>query len=178
MTPQSHATARNRDDEPENGRPLDPTPRPGSADTTRREPDAAPSSSMSDAPDQAASVQDADEPGKDIGARPSSNICDCEVDDGDQTAASDADGGHSITAGAAGGHKQHTSEPNSHQSRNTPDEARHGQVGEDMDGPARSCHRCGRTRTPQWRNGPDGYGTLCNVCGLVFSKRQGKVLDA
>ncbi|KAL3954309.1 hypothetical protein ACCO45_012265 [Purpureocillium lilacinum] len=165
MTPQSHATARNRDDEPENGPPLDPTPRPGSADTTRREPDAAPSSSMSDAPDQAASVQDADEPGKDIGARPSSNICDCEADDWDQTAASDADGGHSITAGAAGGHEQHTSEPNSHQSRNTPDEARHGQVGEDRDGPARSCHRCGRTRTPQWRNGPDGYGTLCNVCG-------------
>ncbi|TLD22430.1 hypothetical protein PspLS_08169 [Pyricularia sp. CBS 133598] len=28
------------------------------------------------------------------------------------------------------------------------------------------------TNTPQWRPGPAGHGTLCNVCGLLFAKRR------
>ncbi|KAL2758267.1 hypothetical protein ACRALDRAFT_2040499 [Sodiomyces alcalophilus JCM 7366] len=35
-----------------------------------------------------------------------------------------------------------------------------------------SCHACHRVETPQWRPGPDGPGTLCNVCGLVYAKRE------
>ncbi|KAF6808039.1 gata zinc finger [Colletotrichum sojae] len=34
------------------------------------------------------------------------------------------------------------------------------------------CHKCYRVVTPQWRRGPDGPMTLCNVCGLVYAKRQ------
>ncbi|KAM4064586.1 GATA zinc finger domain-containing protein [Hirsutella rhossiliensis] len=34
------------------------------------------------------------------------------------------------------------------------------------------CHACGTGETPEWRCGPDGLGTLCNVCGLVFAKQQ------
>ncbi|KAF3811723.1 GATA zinc finger domain-containing protein 7 [Colletotrichum gloeosporioides] len=34
------------------------------------------------------------------------------------------------------------------------------------------CHKCRRTDTPQWRLGPDGPMTLCNVCGLMYAKRQ------
>ncbi|KAK9825239.1 hypothetical protein WJX74_002786 [Apatococcus lobatus] len=33
----------------------------------------------------------------------------------------------------------------------------------------KSCVECGRTRTPQWREGPLGPKTLCNACGV---KRQ------
>ncbi|RDA89495.1 hypothetical protein CP533_6810 [Ophiocordyceps camponoti-saundersi (nom. inval.)] len=36
------------------------------------------------------------------------------------------------------------------------------------------CHVCGISETPEWRCGPDGIGTLCNVCGLVFAKQQRK----
>ncbi|CAI0648748.1 unnamed protein product [Colletotrichum noveboracense] len=34
------------------------------------------------------------------------------------------------------------------------------------------CHKCRRTDTPQWRLGPDGPMTLCNVCGLMYAKRR------
>ncbi|POR32014.1 Putative GATA-binding transcription factor [Tolypocladium paradoxum] len=34
------------------------------------------------------------------------------------------------------------------------------------------CHACGTSETPEWRCGPDGHGTLCNVCGLVLAKKQ------
>ncbi|KAJ6441178.1 C6 transcription factor [Purpureocillium lavendulum] len=34
------------------------------------------------------------------------------------------------------------------------------------------CHACGTRDTPEWRTGPDGPGTLCNVCGLIFQKQQ------
>ncbi|PNY21850.1 GATA-binding transcription factor [Tolypocladium capitatum] len=34
------------------------------------------------------------------------------------------------------------------------------------------CHVCGTSETPVWRCGPDGLGTLCNVCGLVLAKKQ------
>ncbi|KAJ4149895.1 hypothetical protein LMH87_010669 [Akanthomyces muscarius] len=37
---------------------------------------------------------------------------------------------------------------------------------------AQKCHRCSRLETPQWRPGPDGPRTLCNVCGLIYTKRQ------
>ncbi|KAG7111991.1 hypothetical protein HYQ45_011941 [Verticillium longisporum] len=34
------------------------------------------------------------------------------------------------------------------------------------------CHACNRVQTPEWRPGPDGPGTLCNVCGLVYASRK------
>lgn len=37
-----------------------------------------------------------------------------------------------------------------------------------------SCHKCHRIDTPEWRPGPDGPGTLCNVCGLIYAKRERK----
>ncbi|KAL0938556.1 gata transcription factor [Colletotrichum truncatum] len=37
-----------------------------------------------------------------------------------------------------------------------------------------SCHKCHRVDTPEWRPGPDGPSTLCNVCGLVYAKRERK----
>lgn len=44
-------------------------------------------------------------------------------------------------------------------------------------GEPRSCTRCGTTRTPLWRNGPDGPKTLCNACGVrdnrLANKRNG-----
>jgi hypothetical protein len=33
------------------------------------------------------------------------------------------------------------------------------------------CHACAKVTTPQWRLGPDGPGTLCNVCGLIYARR-------
>ena len=35
-----------------------------------------------------------------------------------------------------------------------------------------SCRRCGVEDTPKWRPGPDGRRTLCNVCGLLFARRE------
>ncbi|KAH6686965.1 hypothetical protein F5X68DRAFT_261936 [Plectosphaerella plurivora] len=35
-----------------------------------------------------------------------------------------------------------------------------------------SCVRCGTDDTPKWRPGPDGQRTLCNVCGLLFARRE------
>ncbi|KAL0251994.1 hypothetical protein GEMRC1_001206 [Eukaryota sp. GEM-RC1] len=32
------------------------------------------------------------------------------------------------------------------------------------------CHKCGTMDTPEWRKGPDGPKTLCNACGLAWSK--------
>lgn len=37
--------------------------------------------------------------------------------------------------------------------------------------PNQSCRQCGATETPEWRRGPDGSHTLCNACGLRFSKQ-------
>ncbi|KAK2592245.1 hypothetical protein QQS21_010061 [Conoideocrella luteorostrata] len=34
------------------------------------------------------------------------------------------------------------------------------------------CHNCATEDTPKWRSGPAGPGSLCNVCGLMFAKRQ------
>ncbi|ORY56903.1 uncharacterized protein BCR38DRAFT_414219 [Pseudomassariella vexata] len=38
-----------------------------------------------------------------------------------------------------------------------------------------ACLKCNRSQTPEWRRGPDGPGTLCNVCGLVFAKRESRM---
>jgi len=38
-----------------------------------------------------------------------------------------------------------------------------------------TCRACATDHTPKWRNGPAGPGTLCNVCGLVYAKRRGRV---
>ena len=32
------------------------------------------------------------------------------------------------------------------------------------------CHSCHTAETPEWRRGPDGARTLCNACGLHYSK--------
>ncbi|KYQ99760.1 putative GATA-binding transcription factor [Tieghemostelium lacteum] len=32
------------------------------------------------------------------------------------------------------------------------------------------CRHCGTTDTPEWRRGPDGRKSLCNACGLHYSK--------
>lgn len=32
------------------------------------------------------------------------------------------------------------------------------------------CSQCGSTQTPEWRSGPSGSRTLCNACGLFYSK--------
>ncbi|KAL0930097.1 white collar-2 [Colletotrichum truncatum] len=34
------------------------------------------------------------------------------------------------------------------------------------------CSMCGCLDTPQWRSGPQGPATLCNVCGLLYSRRK------
>ncbi|UZJ56141.1 hypothetical protein CBS101457_005461 [Exobasidium rhododendri] len=33
-----------------------------------------------------------------------------------------------------------------------------------------NCHSCGALDTPEWRRGPEGVRTLCNACGLHYSK--------
>jgi len=33
------------------------------------------------------------------------------------------------------------------------------------------CTKCGTRSTPQWRRGPAGPKTLCNACGIVYSKK-------
>jgi hypothetical protein len=36
--------------------------------------------------------------------------------------------------------------------------------------PAKTCLECGRTETHQWRSGPQGMSTLCNACGMRYSR--------
>ncbi|KAI8203713.1 hypothetical protein K4K48_007345 [Colletotrichum sp. SAR 10_66] len=52
-----------------------------------------------------------------------------------------------------------------------------GRGGKDEAVPDFYCHKCHRVDTPQWRLGPDGPMTLCNVCGLVYAKRQQNLDD-
>ncbi|KAJ3101397.1 blue light receptor [Phlyctochytrium planicorne] len=33
------------------------------------------------------------------------------------------------------------------------------------------CRQCGSTQSPEWRKGPLGPKTLCNACGLAYSKK-------
>lgn len=37
-----------------------------------------------------------------------------------------------------------------------------------------TCHQCDETSTPEWRPGPQGPGTLCNVCGLIYAKQESR----
>lgn len=37
-----------------------------------------------------------------------------------------------------------------------------------------SCIHCGTSSTPEWRRGADGSRTLCNACGLFYSKLRRK----
>ncbi|KAK2054647.1 hypothetical protein LY76DRAFT_648947 [Colletotrichum caudatum] len=37
--------------------------------------------------------------------------------------------------------------------------------------PGLVCQSCQTTSTPQWRNGPAGLWTLCNVCGLMYARQ-------
>ncbi|RKP22518.1 hypothetical protein SYNPS1DRAFT_31880 [Syncephalis pseudoplumigaleata] len=42
----------------------------------------------------------------------------------------------------------------------------------------KQCEQCGTMRSPEWRRGPSGHKTLCNACGLRYSRslaRAGKV---
>ena len=36
------------------------------------------------------------------------------------------------------------------------------------------CTTCGATKTPMWRNGPNGQKTLCNACGVRLQRAQTK----
>ncbi|SCB65785.1 unnamed protein product [Fusarium graminearum] len=37
------------------------------------------------------------------------------------------------------------------------------------------CTSCFTKETPKWRQGPFGSHTLCNVCGLLYAKREARV---
>jgi len=37
--------------------------------------------------------------------------------------------------------------------------------------PGLKCYECGATETPEWRRGPKGPNTLCNACGIRYSKQ-------
>ncbi|KAG8359358.1 hypothetical protein FVEN_g2840 [Fusarium venenatum] len=37
------------------------------------------------------------------------------------------------------------------------------------------CTSCFTQETPKWRQGPFGSHTLCNVCGLLYAKREARV---
>lgn len=42
------------------------------------------------------------------------------------------------------------------------------------------CQSCGTSSSPEWRRGPTGHKTLCNACGLRYSRsvaRQGKMAN-
>ncbi|KAI8057991.1 hypothetical protein BDF22DRAFT_663219 [Syncephalis plumigaleata] len=34
----------------------------------------------------------------------------------------------------------------------------------------KQCEQCGTMRSPEWRRGPSGHKTLCNACGLRYSR--------
>ncbi|KAI9014804.1 hypothetical protein BC832DRAFT_546523 [Gaertneriomyces semiglobifer] len=40
------------------------------------------------------------------------------------------------------------------------------------------CRQCGTTQSPEWRKGPFGPKTLCNACGLAYSKKQRRLNKA
>ncbi len=39
---------------------------------------------------------------------------------------------------------------------------------------SRVCSECGKRNSPEWRRGPTGQKTLCNACGLRFSRKEKK----
>ncbi|GAM22780.1 hypothetical protein SAMD00019534_059550 [Acytostelium subglobosum LB1] len=40
------------------------------------------------------------------------------------------------------------------------------------------CLRCGTKESPEWRKGPDGCKSLCNACGIYFSKTKKRELES
>jgi len=38
--------------------------------------------------------------------------------------------------------------------------------------PLLHCQSCGTKNTPEWRKGPNGRNTLCNACGIRYSKEK------
>ncbi|KAI8988225.1 hypothetical protein BDF20DRAFT_833099 [Mycotypha africana] len=40
--------------------------------------------------------------------------------------------------------------------------------------PVKVCTRCLTSQSPEWRRGPDGHKTLCNACGLRYSRLRSK----
>ncbi|KAI8647276.1 hypothetical protein BD408DRAFT_439446 [Parasitella parasitica] len=38
----------------------------------------------------------------------------------------------------------------------------------------KACTRCHTINSPEWRRGPDGHKTLCNACGLRYSRLRSK----
>ncbi|KAM0752700.1 hypothetical protein T439DRAFT_286870 [Meredithblackwellia eburnea MCA 4105] len=45
-------------------------------------------------------------------------------------------------------------------------------------GGPKACANCGRTGSPEWRTGPTGPKTLCNACGLRWSKARPQLSSA
>ncbi|KAI8061261.1 hypothetical protein BDF21DRAFT_467258 [Thamnidium elegans] len=41
-------------------------------------------------------------------------------------------------------------------------------------GSVKTCARCRTNNSPEWRRGPDGHKTLCNACGLRYSRFRSK----
>ncbi|KAG5660028.1 hypothetical protein KAF25_003550 [Fusarium avenaceum] len=41
-----------------------------------------------------------------------------------------------------------------------------------LDDSTLSCEFCHVEETPKWREGPNGPRSLCNVCGLIYAKRE------
>eukprot|EP01098_Paradermamoeba_levis_P013535 TRINITY_DN6194_c0_g1_i1.p1 TRINITY_DN6194_c0_g1~~TRINITY_DN6194_c0_g1_i1.p1 ORF type:complete len:216 (+),score=36.20 TRINITY_DN6194_c0_g1_i1:105-752(+) len=39
------------------------------------------------------------------------------------------------------------------------------------------CQSCGKSDTPEWRRGPDGFASLCNACGLRYAKVMKKMKE-
>lgn len=39
----------------------------------------------------------------------------------------------------------------------------------------KKCLTCGTSKSPEWRKGPDGYKSLCNACGLRFSRNASRM---
>ncbi|TPX48299.1 hypothetical protein SeLEV6574_g02126 [Synchytrium endobioticum] len=40
-----------------------------------------------------------------------------------------------------------------------------------------NCRQCGATSSPEWRKGPKGPKTLCNACGLAYSKKRKVIMS-
>ncbi|KAI1056987.1 hypothetical protein LB507_002292 [Fusarium sp. FIESC RH6] len=58
--------------------------------------------------------------------------------------------------------RSHSSRSNRRSKKQTPGDSTSG---------VKRCHLCGVTDTPRWRTNSAGAGLLCNVCGLVQTKR-------
>ena len=76
-------------------------------------------------------------------------------------------------------HHEHHHQTTSRQHRHHTPSPRHAAVAaaaedDHMPGWVQACLQCGSTDTPLWRTGPAGPKTLCNACGVKFSRHQQK----